>query len=155
MGQTYCGILSMKTPDQILNIYLADDDDADQFLFKEALEEMNLKTSLTIADSGIHLFRLLLDEALSVLPDIIFMDINMPIKNGFECLDELKQNENLKDIPVVMLSSSCLPESERMALKLGASKYICKPNTFDALVKEIKEVLTMHGSINSWLPIFG
>jgi CheY-like chemotaxis protein len=144
----------MKTQDPILNIYLADDDDADQFLFKEALEEMNLKTNLTIADSGIHLFRLL-EETISALPDIIFMDINMPVKNGFECLDELKQNTNLKSIPVVMLSSSCLPESERMALKLGASKYICKPNTFEVLVREIKDVLTMHGSMNKWLPIFG
>ncbi len=144
----------MDTHDILLNIYLADDDEADQFLFKEALDEMNVKTRLTVADSGIHLLKLL-DETLMLLPDIIFMDINMPIKNGFECLDELKQKEILKDIPVVMLSSSCLPESKDMALKLGASKYICKPNTFDALVREIKDVLTMHGSIKRWLPIFG
>lgn len=143
----------METNENLLNIYLADDDDADQFLFKEALDEMQLKTKLTVADSGIHLLQLL-DEILPVRPDIIFMDINMPCKNGFECLDEIKQHSELKEIPVVMLSSSCLPESERMALKLGASKYICKPNTFEALVKEIREVLTMHGNIR-WLPVLG
>src|SRR5689334_23305975 len=132
------------TNENILNIYLADDDEADQFLFKEALDEMKTNSRLTIADSGIHLLDLL-EDAISSLPDIIFMDINMPVKNGFECLDELKQKEHLKDIPVVMLSSSCLPESERMALKLGASKYICKPNTFAALVSEIRDVLSMHG----------
>ncbi len=144
----------METHEHVLNIYLADDDDADQFLFREALDEMKLRTSLTVADSGIHLLKLL-DETISALPDIIFMDINMPVKNGFECLDELKQKHGLKDIPVVMLSSSCLPESERMALKLGASKYICKPNTFDALVREIKDVLTMHGKLSKWLSIIG
>jgi CheY-like chemotaxis protein len=137
----------------VLNIYLADDDDADQFLFKEALDEMQMKTRLTLADSGVHLLKLL-DETLPSRPDIIFMDINMPCKNGFECLEELKQHTHLKEIPVVMLSSSCLAESERMALKLGASKYICKPNSFDALVREIRDVLNMHG-INKWLPIFG
>jgi CheY-like chemotaxis protein len=144
----------METQKRVLNIYLADDDDADQYLFREALDEMKLDTRLTVADSGIHLLKLL-ENTIAVLPDIIFMDINMPVKNGFECLDELKQHDNLKSIPVVMLSSSCLPESERMALKLGASKYISKPNTFDALVKEIKDVLTMHGTIHRWLPTFG
>jgi CheY-like chemotaxis protein len=140
--------------ENLLNIYLADDDDADQFLFREALDEMQLKTKLTVADSGIRLLQLL-DEILPVRPDIIFMDINMPCKNGFECLDEIKQHMQLKEIPVVMLSSSCLPESERMALKLGASKYICKPNTFEALVREIRDVLSMHGNISRWLPVLG
>jgi CheY-like chemotaxis protein len=143
----------MENYEHVLKIYLADDDDADQFLFKEALDEMRLKTSLTVADSGIKLLKLL-GETLHALPDIIFMDINMPFKNGFECLEELKQHSGLKEIPVVMLSSSCLPESERMALKLGASKYICKPNTFQALVSEIKEVLSMHGKISNWLPMW-
>ncbi len=144
----------METNENILNIYLADDDDADQYLFKEALDEMKVNTKLTVADSGIQLLDLL-ENAISSLPDIIFMDINMPVKNGFECLDELKQKDHLKAIPVVMLSSSCLPESERMALKLGASKYICKPNTFNALVAEIKDVLSMHGRLHNWIPIFG
>jgi len=144
----------MNTQENFLNIYLADDDDADQFLFKEALEEMELKTRLTIMDSGIQLLNML-GEAITALPDIIFMDINMPCKNGFECLDELKQHASLKIIPVVMLSSSCLPESERMALKLGASKYICKPNSFEILVREIKDVLTMHGRMHEWMHVLG
>src|SRR5687768_16631131 len=114
--------------EHLLNIFLADDDEADQFLCREALDEMPVKTNLTVADSGIRLLEMLESPTLKVRPDIIFMDINMPCKNGFECLDELKQKAKLKDIPVVMLSTSCLPESERMALKLGASKYICKPN---------------------------
>ena len=74
-----------------LNILLADDDLDDCLFFKEALEGMPVNTHLTAVHDGEQLMQLLANEKIK-LPDILFLDLNMPRKNGFECLTEIKQN---------------------------------------------------------------
>ena len=93
-----------------LNVLLADDDADDCKFFKDALEELSPNTQLTIVGDGDELMNFLNDavraENFQPLPDVLFLDINMPRKNGFECLEEIKQNEKLKHLSVIMFSTS-------------------------------------------------
>ena len=125
-----------------LNILLADDDTDDCLFFEKALEELNLSTELTIVHDGEQLMNYL-NENSEHLPDVLFLDLNMPRKNGFECLVEIKENEKLKDLPVVMFSISCprdIKFEEDMInrlLKIGANDFIRKS---DSLV-QLKEFI--------------
>ncbi|MBK5284952.1 MAG: response regulator [Bacteroidia bacterium] len=147
----------MKTRDELpprtLNILLADDDKDDCLLFKEALEELPLSMHLTIVHDGDQLMKLLTREVVAQyvtpLPDVLFLDLNMPRKNGFECLCEIKQNENLKALPVIMFSTSYprdkTYEGEMIntLLKIGAQDYIRKPNDFTQFKQVIHQALSI------------
>jgi len=118
-----------------LNILLADDDTDDCIFFKEALGELIISTNLITVHDGEELMQLLTNEA-NELPHILFLDLNMPRKNGFECLSEIKQNEKLKDLPVVIFSTSFEQEVVNLLYKNGAQYFIRKPSVFLQL-KEI------------------
>ncbi|MHA4811904.1 response regulator [Flavitalea flava] len=131
------------TPNCSQRILLADDDEDDCLLFEDALREIcpenrNLRT----AGDGRQLMQLLQDKD-PVSPNVIFLDLNMPVKNGFECLDEIKQNEKLKDIPVVIFSTSQQSETISTVYKKGANLYIRKPGTFHQLKRVIERVLSI------------
>jgi CheY-like chemotaxis protein len=112
-----------------LNILLADDDIDDCIFFKEALEGFIISTDLTTVNDGEELMQLLTDEK-GELPNILFLDLNMPRKNGFECLAEIKQNKKLKDLPVVIFSTSFEQEVVNLLYKNGAQYFIRKPSVF-------------------------
>lgn len=118
-----------------LNILLADDDFDDRFFFEKALSELPVIAALTVVKDGQELMEFLNEET-TTLPDVLFLDINMPCKTGTECLTEMKQNTKLKDIPVTMFSTSNSPEDIKMLFQKGANVYIHKPNDFSKL-KEI------------------
>lgn len=118
-----------------LNILLADDDLDDCLFFKNALEELSLSAKLTTVHDGEHLMNYL-SENTEELPHVLFLDINMPRKNGLECLSEIKRDPKLKDIPVVMFSTSNSWDTINMLFKSGSDVYIHKPNDF-AQLKEI------------------
>src|SRR5580698_1127062 len=88
-----------------LNIMLADDDPDDRYFFEEALRDFPLPTQLTVVHDGEQLIQLLTNEV-NELPHILFLDLNMPRKNGFECLSEIKTSEKLKQLPVIVFSTS-------------------------------------------------
>src|ERR1035437_9290308 len=88
-----------------LKILLTDDDKDDCFFFKIAVDELPLATHLTAVHDGEQLMQLLTMET-TELPDVLFLDINMPRKNGKECLAEIKLNDKLKHFPVIMFSTS-------------------------------------------------
>src|SRR5580704_5402709 len=95
-------------PEQLeapLNILLADDDIDDCIFFEEALEECPLSTHFTCVPDGEQLMQLLTNET-NGLPHVLFLDLNMPRKNGFECLSELKVDKKLKQLPVIIFSTS-------------------------------------------------
>lgn len=102
MNLTDNSIPDTKTP---LNILLADDDKDDRFLFQKALKALPVITNLTTVYNGVQLMKYLSENS-EHLPDVLFLDINMPCKNGFECLLEKKEFGMLKDLPVVMFSTS-------------------------------------------------
>lgn len=92
----------------IHHILLADDDNDDCLLFKDALGDLPLATHLTIVRDGEQLMLLL--NAKEELPDVLFLDLNMPRRNGFDCLSEIKENEKLRSLPVIIFSTSFDPD---------------------------------------------
>jgi CheY-like chemotaxis protein len=134
-------------PKAPLNILLADDDKDDRLLFDKALKAMPFPTHLITVHDGEQLMNYLSENS-DHLPDVLFLDINMPRKNGFECLSEIKENKKLKDIPIVMFSTSYPrdinyeQEIINRLLKIGAYDYIRKPDDFSRLKQAIRAALT-------------
>lgn len=125
-----------------LQLLLADDDQDDCFLFEEALSEIPVSTHLTTVHNGEQLMQLLI-KTTDALPYVLFLDLNMPRKNGFQCLEEIKKNEKLKNLPVIIFSTSFQDDVADRLYKSGAQHYICKPNSFAQLKKVIHQVLTL------------
>lgn len=123
-----------------LNILLADDDTDDCNFFKEALAKLTLSTNLKTVNDGEELMQLLSNETID-LPNLLFLDINMPRKNGFECLSEIKKNDRLKDLPIVIFSTSNSRDNINHAFKIGANIYISKPGNFNQLMQVIQHAI--------------
>jgi CheY-like chemotaxis protein len=125
------------------NILLADDDADDCLLFEDALREVTTEALLTKASDGQQLMSLLSHRTPPV-PDVIFLDLNIPRKNGFECLREIRENPLLRTIPIVIFSTSSQPEAVESVYRQGADFYICKPESFPLLIKAIQMVLSIN-----------
>ncbi|TLU98784.1 response regulator [Dyadobacter luticola] len=121
-------------------ILLADDDDDDTFLFQEALQQLPSPMELLIADNGMELMNILEDG--DVKPDVIFLDMNMPVKNGLECLTEIRSTPGFEETPIIILSTSIAQYLWESAYKGGANLYIQKPTSFDGLVEILKKCLS-------------
>lgn len=119
------------TDNEKKNILLADDDADDCLLFLNALEEINIATNFIAVQDGEQLMKYL--ETADILPDIIYLDMNMPRKNGAVCLAEIKSDNRLKDIPVVIISTSLEPGLIEYLFLNGAHYFIRKPNAFSKL----------------------
>lgn len=132
-----------------LNILLADDDHDDCMFFKHALEELNTSAKLTTVHDGEELMDYLNNiceqtvgaENVMPLPDILFLDINMPRKTGIECLSEIKHNEKLKNLQVVMFSTTNSWDTINLLFKGGSDVYIHKPSDFSQLKQVIHHAL--------------
>lgn len=135
----------------VLNILLADDDKDDCIFFLEALEELELNTHLTTVYNGEQLMQLL-NNSSSPLPDILFLDLNMPRKNGFTCLEEIKESDKLKQLPVVIYSTSFDENIADMLYQKGAHHYICKPPDFSLLKRVIYYSITQTINENNSQP---
>ncbi len=127
------------------NILLADDDTDDCAFFEEALGDILLTTNFTAVHNGEQLMHHLLVDAV-VLPDIIFLDLNMPRKNGFECLAEIKQHHKLKLVPVIIFSTSYEQEVVNLLYHGGAHYFIRKPAQFSKFKKIIHHALAVMAS---------
>lgn len=125
-----------------LNILLADDDTDDCIFFKEAVEELQLVTNLAVVHEGEQLMQLLANEA-AKLPHVLFLDLNMPRKNGFECLSEIKLNKRLSQLPVVIFSTSLEQEVVNQLYKNGAQYFIRKPSEFSQFKKIIHHTIAL------------
>lgn len=115
------------------NILLIDDDDEDQEIFLAAVEEVsNLVRCVAFSGATEALIKLI---AKDLNPDVIFLDLNMPIMNGQQFLIEIKKNTELKNIPVIIFSTSSHFTTIQLTKKLGASDFITKPAKYDELIK--------------------
>jgi len=121
-----------------LNIVLADDDTDDCLFFKEALDELRLNTHLTTVHDGEQLMHMIIQDGV-ILPNIIFLDLNMPRKNGFECLTEIRLNSKLKAIPIIIFSTSFEQEVVNRLFDHGANYFIRKPVEFSQFKKIVKQ----------------
>ena len=111
------------------NIILADDDEDDCLLFEEALKEIPLPTQLSIVHTGNQLMTRLTQKK-EKLPDVIFLDLNMPGKNGFACLKEIRLNSKLENLPVFIFSTAFDQDMINLVYKDAAHYYIRKPSEF-------------------------
>ncbi|HEX2684774.1 MAG TPA: response regulator [Ferruginibacter sp.] len=125
-----------------LNLLLADDDNDDCIFFKEALEEIPVETELATVSNGVEVMELLLQDG-KPLPDVLYLDLNMPLMNGFEVLQQIKKNKKLKKLPVIVFSTSCNPDTTKQLQKEGAQYYIQKPPEFGNLKKIIHTSLLL------------
>lgn len=125
-----------------LNILLADDDADDRSFFERALKELPINTIFSTVKDGEELMGYL-SKITDQLPEVLFLDLSMPRKGGFECLTEMKEDNTLKDIPVVMFSTSYTQSFDyeqgmiTVLYKIGAQDYIRKPGT----IKQLKELI--------------
>lgn len=126
-----------------LKIILAEDDKDDQELFVEALNATKVPSEVITVENGEELINTLKDED-ETKPDIIFIDINMPVKGGKEALAEIKKDQELKEIPAVMLSTSDHPKDIEDTFNNGANLYIQKPNSFNVFILILKRVFVLH-----------
>jgi CheY-like chemotaxis protein len=123
-----------------LRVLLADDDDDDCFFFNQILTSLPVATALTVVRDGEQLMDLLQQEG-NTLPDIVFLDLNMPRLSGYECLVELKRDPQLIHLPVIILSTFILPELQERLYSLGAMRCVQKPTDFNQLRVLIGEVI--------------
>ena len=139
--------MNTKSNNTPLNILLADDDIDDRFFFDKALKGIPIATTLKTVNNGEQLMDYL-NENTFYLPDILFLDLSMPRKTGFECLAEIKEDKRLATIPVVMFTTSFtrgidLEENLKTTLaRMGALDYIRKPGVFEEYKLVIHQTLT-------------
>lgn len=126
-----------------LHILLAEDDEDDRSFFKEAFDKIKMKAKITLLNDGAQLMDYLLHPE-GPLPQVVFLDLNMPKKNGLECLREIRSNMTLKELSVAVYSTSASQEDIEETFAQGANIYIKKPNDFGMLKKIITEVLSLN-----------
>ncbi|MBI2721156.1 MAG: response regulator [Bacteroidetes bacterium] len=120
---------------------LADDDVDDRFFFEKAIKKLHLPTKFSFAEDGVELMEFL-NANIHKLPDVVFLDLNMPRKNGAECLLEIKQNPAFKDMVVIIYSTSQHNDVADVLYDNGAHYYIRKPDYY-TLEKVLQHVLTL------------
>jgi len=122
--------LEPKRKDKMLSkkILMAEDDEDDVDLFKDVLTDLAVDVKLQVAVNGVELMKIL--EEAEVLPELIFLDLNMPLKNGMLCLQEIKANPRWKNIKVVILSTSSNQDQIKTAYDKGADFYMTKSASY-------------------------
>jgi CheY-like chemotaxis protein len=134
----------MKPEEKGIVILLAEDDADDRLLVKEALAEGRVVNELRSVEDGEELLDYLrrrgryADPEESPRPGLVLLDLNMPRKDGREALREIKEDSDLKRIPVVVMTTSQAEEDIFRSYELGANSYITKPVTFERLVELMK-----------------
>ncbi|WP_419211289.1 response regulator [Maribacter sp. X9] len=120
-------------------IYLADDDQEDRDLFLDALKDIPIETEVKQFENGIDL----MDKLFSTdnLPDVIFLDLFMPIMDGFECLTDIRNFEQFSEIQIVVYSSVYRNREVKQLRQDGANQYLQKPHSFGQLQTLLKKSL--------------
>lgn len=124
-------------------ILLADDDEDDRTIFTDAFKEVKIKTKVNVVKDGNELMDFLKGEE-NELPDVLFLDLNMPCKTGIECLTEIKSDERLKNMAIVIYSTSASESDIEETFVKGANVYLKKPSDFGVLKKLLSEVIVMN-----------
>lgn len=123
---------------------MADDDPDDRLLVQEAFKENRLINNLETVEDGEQLMDFLHRRGkfadITITPGLILLDLNMPRKSGLEALKEIKSDEKLRRLPVVILTTSKAEEDILRSYDLGVNSFIVKPVTFDSLVELIKDL---------------
>lgn len=124
------------------HIFYTDDDEDDLELFRVALSEVDDSMILTTTDNGDELMNIL--EQASAAPRVIFLDLNMPRRNGYEVLEAMRSHEKLKEYPVVIFSTTSDESAINRTLTLGANLFVPKPRSFTGIKEAIQSCLNMN-----------
>ncbi|MGJ8716165.1 MAG: response regulator [Maribacter stanieri] len=116
----------------ILNVFLADDDSDDRTFFSDALREIPIQTKISEFNNGVDLMAELLSGNANK-PDVIFLDLKMPMMDGFECLADIRDLDQYTDTPVIIYSTSFHPKEITRLREMGASLYLQKPSSYNQL----------------------
>ncbi|PKA99820.1 response regulator receiver domain-containing protein [Flavobacteriaceae bacterium MAR_2009_75] len=114
-----------------MNIFLADDDEDDRIFFSDALKEIPLDSQVKTFSNGVELMAELHSEI--PLPEVIFLDLNMPMMDGFECLEDIRAVDKFKTIPVIIYSISLHKKDVARLEEMGATRYLKKPSSYNQL----------------------
>ena len=126
-----------------IHIILADDDEDDRLFFTDAFSELKINTKVNTYNDGVELMNYLNSDD-AILPQFLFLDLNMPKKNGIECLHEIKSNSKFEDIAIAIYSTSSSEEHIEETFVSGANIYIKKPNDFESLKKILSDVVAIN-----------
>ncbi|MHB8100896.1 MAG: response regulator [Methanosarcina sp.] len=140
----------MMLIDKPVEILLVEDNEGDIGLIEEVFEEAKIRNNIHVAEDGEEAILFLRGEGKfsgSPRPDIILLDLNLPKKDGREVLREIKEDNNLKNIPVVVLTTSRAEKDILRSYELHANAYVTKPLDFDHLIKVVKSIE------NFWLEV--
>ena len=124
----------------IKKILLAEDDEDDFLLFSDAITDHTETLDLNWVKDGEELMKVLRESG-SAIPDMVFLDINMPRKNGFECLTEIRNDKTLVHLPVIIFSTSNDTALVTWMYNAGANLYLCKPTDFRKLKQNIQTTI--------------
>jgi CheY-like chemotaxis protein len=127
-------------------ILIAEDDEDDRLFINKALSEFKEKYAVEFVDNGIDLINHLDDgnkykKNSSKLPQLVLLDLNMPLKDGRESLREIRSNPKTKMVPVVVLTTSSDPEDVELCYRLGADGFVTKPDRFEELKRCIANIV--------------
>ena len=128
----------------IKKLIIADDDHDDQILLKEALEDFEFPPLTEMVSDGCQLTDALENE---LLPDLILVDLNMPNKNGIECLLEIRSNNKYEKLPIIVLSTSKDPHDIEACFNSGATLFYSKPYTFKELKTLVHSILSINWNV--------
>lgn len=129
-------------------ILLVEDDVDDQVYFLDAIAEINPSIECKIANNGLEALQ---NVQSTPSYDVIFLDLNMPIMNGFEFLNSFKTSKRKEDIPVVIFTTSKNPNDIQRTKELGASLFFTKPNNFKVLCDKLIQVFNTHFPTTSFV----
>jgi CheY-like chemotaxis protein len=123
-----------------MTIIYADDDPEDRELFSDALKEVRPEVKLVLASHGKEVINFL--QSASELPDYIFLDINMPVMGGKDCLRKLKEIDEVREIPVIMYTTTSNKDELKKYIDMGAHDYVVKDASFQGIKNSLRKVIT-------------
>lgn len=125
----------------MVNILIIDDDSDDSDLLRDAIYQVNPESHCTLMSNAVDAIQGLKENKFS-RPDVIFLDLNMPRVNGVQCLKQLKEIPEIKEIPVVIYTTSKSHEDRVETLNLGAAHFLTKPSSYRQLCKNVSDIFT-------------
>lgn len=126
-----------------MQILLCDDDADDRFFFSEAIKELKIDNALTVFESGLDLMDYLKHPE-NHLPHILFLDLNMPCKMGLECLKEIREDAQFRNLVIAIYSTSATEQDIEDTFSNGANIYIQKPSDFKKMKKIMHHILNLN-----------
>lgn len=146
------------TPTSPVHVLLVEDDLADVLMVEEALTGWSVPTSLHVASDGVEATAFLRREgrhANAPRPAFVLLDLNMPRKNGFEVLADVKNDDHLAIIPIVVFSTSDSPDQIRRSYRARANAYVVKPMDVDDFTRVVRDIDRFYTQIATPLPSLG